>query len=904
VPQNLAGRRIMDLLDAPELTDPKYKAALTIMTNVSASFLSACPPLHAHSCVQQANISLKHGHSPHSTFGYVSYAIILIGLGRYAEAYEFGKLAIALTEKMGCADLSSKVKSCFGCFIIPYREPLRRTYPCLAQAYQDGLEVGDFQFASYSILHGIVNRLSHGNELAAIGEEIEKALLFLQRTKDILSAMIMTSSRQMIANLRGRTQGRHTLSDGVFDEGEFDAKMGAAGFEFMAAYYHIQRGQLAFLYEDHQRALSLFALAEPLRPYLANLWASTELPFYACLVMLALCPAAPPAERERYESDIKRYEAEIAVWAENCPENFRHQHLLVSAERARVAGDDAAAMDLYEQAIQAAHESEFLHHEALANELSAKFHLARGRARIARAYMADALYGYTRWGAETKVTQLQEEYPELVPRGAEAAKAVGPTQTTTLAGGGEILDLATVVKASQAVSGEIALGKLLERLMRTAMENAGANKGYLLLASDEELHVEAAAEAEGSSTSVLQSVPLRDMEDLSQAVVRYVQKTKEQVVLANAARESRFMLDPYMARRKPKSILCAPIVQQGKLLGVLYLENTLIEGAFTPARLEILQILSAQAAISIENSRLYGVLEEKVKERTAELREAQAKLIRLEREATERRMAGGFAHEIRNALAGAKLVLARVLGQDETTARPSLTFDSGLELGKLHEALAERLSDEELDPFTGRLQRIFENQEALDAALKLVFKANTRALAITKKIMDFSKITDGERVRVRISINKVVNNALADLRETLDGSEISIRSDIEESIGIVGDPVHCHSVIQNLLNNARDAILERDGRGGAGVIEITARTEGEACVIQVTDDGVGIRGEDMEKIFESFYSTKPETGTGLGLAIVKRIVEAAGGGIDVQSEWGKGSRFTVTLPIGDMSGAS
>jgi histidine kinase len=343
-----------------------------------------------------------------------------------------------------------------------------------------------------------------------------------------------------------------------------------------------------------------------------------------------------------------------------------------------------------------------------------------------------------------------------------------------------------------------------------------------------------------------------------------------------------------MARRRPKSILCAPILHQGKLMGILYLENTLIEGAFTPARLEVLQILAAQAAISIENSRLYGMLEEKVRERTAELREVQAKLIRLEREATEKRMAGGFAHEIRNALAGAKLVLARVLGQDDAASRASLTFDSAAEISKMHEALAERLSEEELDPFLDRFQHVFENQEALDAALQLVFKATSRALAITKKIMDFSRIAEG---------NEVIDGALADLRETLDGSHISIQTDIQGSISTLADEPQCYSILQNLLNNARDAILERGTGGSAGVIEIKARIEGAGCVLRVTDNGVGIRTEDIEKIFESFYSTKPEAGTGLGLAVVKKIVDVHGGTIKVQSELGKGSQFTVTLPV-------
>ncbi|AUX38985.1 uncharacterized protein SOCE26_003670 [Sorangium cellulosum] len=724
VPNHLAGRRITDLFDAPELTHPEYRAALTILTNVSAAMLGASPLLHALVCVKHANISLKHGHSEVSAWGYLIYSIVLIEEGRYDEAYEFGRLAMELNEKRSCAVVSSKVKSSFAVFISPYREPLRTSFSYLSQAHRDGLEVGDFQFASYSLFHGITNRLSHGVELAAISEEIERSIPFLQRTKDVMSSLIVTSSRQMIANLRGCTEGHHTLSDGVFDEAEFSATVGAPNHEFMAVFYHIQRAQLAYLYEDHARALALIGMAEPLRPYLACMWMTTEVPFYACLIMLALYPAATAADRARYDREIERHEADVAEWAGTCPENFRHKRLLISAERARVSGDDAAATDLYEQAIKAAQESEYLHHEALANELAARFHLAKGRTKIARMYMADALYGYTRWGAEAKVAQLNEKYAELSPRRAEPRETMLPSRPTTITG-----------------------------------------------------------------------------------------------------------------------------------------------------------------------------VEEKVRERTAELEEAQAKLIRLEREATEKRMAGGFAHEIRNALSGAKLVLARVLGEDETSSRPSLTFESGVELGKLHEELSLRFADEELDRITARLQHIFENQEALDAALRLVFKATARALAITRKLMDFSRIAEGERPAERIHLNELIDSALADLRQTIHGSSIAVRAEVAGSISLVADPMQCYSVVQNLLNNARDAVLEKYPRGGAGVIGVRARTEGDTCVIQVADNGAGIRPENMGKIFDSFYSTKPETGTGLGLAIVKRIIDVAGGTIEVQSEWGKGSQFTVTLPL-------
>jgi predicted ATPase/signal transduction histidine kinase/tRNA A-37 threonylcarbamoyl transferase component Bud32 len=897
VPVNLSGRRIADLIDAPELTFPEQKAALTILMDVMPAVLSASASLTPLAAIKQANISLKYGHSDASAFGYVMYGLVLAVMGRYAEAQEFGELALALNAKRNNTYLSCRIKGCFAAFINAYRAPLRTSLSLLSQAYPEGLAAGDLQHLSYACLQSMTNRLAHGSELSLIDEEFAKFFPVIQRARDVLSVVQAIIIKQVVENLRGRTKGRHTLNDESFDESELEVRVAQRGYEFDAFWYYLLRTELAFFYEDYESALSMAAEAEPRRPYLASMWFGTEFPLYASLTMLALYPTAKAVEQERYAKELERHKAQIAIWADNCPANFRHKHLLIAAEQARIDGADGEAMKLYEQAIQAAHDNEFPHHEALANELAAKFHLAQGRPKIARVYLADAVYGYARWGAEAKVAQLKEKYAELLPRGAEASSPAGPTETTTITGVAEVLDLATVMKASHAVSGEIELSKLLEKLMRTAMENAGANKGYLLLANKGDLRVEAAADAEEHRISVAQSAPLEDVADLSQAVVRYVQKTRERVVLAHAAEESMFGFDAYMAQKKPKSILCAPIVHQGKLCGILYLENTLIEGAFTPARLEVLQILAAQAAISIENSRLYGTLEEKVRERTAELREVQAKLIRLEREATEKRMAGGFAHEIRNALAGAKLVLARALGQDDVASRASLTLDSANEVGKLHEALTARLSEEELEPLMDRMERIFENQQSLDAALQLVFKATSRALAITKKIMDFSRIAEEGRDGQWVSVNEVIETTLADLRETLDASQISIQANVQGSISILLDETQCFSILQNLLNNARDAILEKEPEGRAGMIEVKAEVLDEACIIRVIDNGVGIRKEDMERIFESFYSTKPEAGTGLGLPVVKKIVDVNGGTIDVQSEWGQGSQFTVTLPI-------
>jgi signal transduction histidine kinase len=460
-------------------------------------------------------------------------------------------------------------------------------------------------------------------------------------------------------------------------------------------------------------------------------------------------------------------------------------------------------------------------------------------------------------------------------------------------GKSEQLDLSTIMKAAEAISSEVVLERVITRIMEIAIENAGAQRGCLLLEGRGQLLAEAAA-AVGQGVSILQSAPLDEAKDVSAGVVRYVERTHQAVVLANAAREGRFMADPYVVKVRPRSVLCVPVLRLGRLVGVLYLENNLADGAFSPARIEILRVLSSQAAIAIENSRLYGELEEKVKERTAELVEAQAKLVRLEREATEKRMAGGFAHEIRNALAGSSLVLEKAAGESGDD-KESLPLASAQELHALFRDLkTSSLPELVVDPMLGRIRTIFDHQKTLDGILHQALRATARALGITRQIMEYSRLEERIHARNVVPLSDIVTHLVADTKACLKDRDVAIHSDVETDVMVMGDEALYYSILQNLLNNARDAIVEKSG---SGVIHVRAKTEGARCILQVEDNGVGIRATEIGNIFDAFYSTKPETGTGLGLAVVKRIVESSGGDIQVESAWGEGSQFTISLPI-------
>src|SRR5262249_15783274 len=296
---------------------------------------------------------------------------------------------------------------------------------------------------------------------------------------------------------------------------------------------------------------------------------------------------------------------QLEVWAENCPENFENRAALVGAEIARVEGRELDAERLYEQAIQSAHANGFVHNEALSNELAARFYRARGFDMIAHAYLRKARYCYLRWGADGKVRQLDKLYPQLraeEPRSGPASTIVAPV---------EHLDPATVLKVSQAVSGEIVLEKLIDTLMRTAIEHAGAERGVLILPRDVERWIEAEATTSGEAITVrLRGAAVSDAA-VPESIVHYVMRTQESVILDDASAQNEFSADPYIGRHHARSILCVPLINQAKLIGLLYLENSLTPHVFTPARLTVLKLLASQAAISLENTRLYRDLEER-----------------------------------------------------------------------------------------------------------------------------------------------------------------------------------------------------------------------------------------------------------------------------------------------------
>src|SRR5450631_4735228 len=415
----------------------------------------------------------------------------------------------------------------------------------------------------------------------------------------------VTTQLGLIRTLRGLTPTFGCFDDEQFDEARIERRFSAnPDLVFGECFYWIRKLQARFFAGDYALALGAASRAQQLLWSLGSQFETAEYQFYGALSRAASCDSAAPGERQQHLEIVAAHHKQLQLWAANCPDNFENRAALVGAEIARIEGRDVDAMHLYEQAIRSARANGFIHNEALANELASRFYAARGFEKIARVYWQDARYGYLRWGADGKVRQLDRLYPNLA-----APEAHGPT--ANIGSPVQQLDVATVVKASQAVSSEIVLSKLIERLMTVVLENAGADRGLLILPAEDDHLIQAEAKAAGDQIDVVLCQKLITGVTCPESIVRYVIRTRESVILDDASKPNIFSGDDYLRGRPAKSILCLPLIKQGRLTALLYLENTLSSHAFPPDRIAILELLAAQAAISLENTRLYSDLQER-----------------------------------------------------------------------------------------------------------------------------------------------------------------------------------------------------------------------------------------------------------------------------------------------------
>ncbi|MCW6050145.1 AAA family ATPase [Lyngbya sp. CCAP 1446/10] len=926
----IGGKQIEDLAFLPLMTDPYKLAAMRILIAIIPAAFMANPMLFPLIVFKMVNLSLQYGNSPLSAFGYVTYGMLLCGvLSDIDSGYQFGKLAVKLVEQFAAKELKAKIEFHFNSFIRHWKEHIKETVQPFIEAFQSGLETGDVEYACYSGWGYANYPFWSGEHLELVAKNQKQYIDVMLKYKQYMVSDHAKMWHQFVLNFMDTTADKCRLVGDQFDEEKMMPVFIKSHNNLVIIYYYLFKLILFYLFKNNLQAVKTAELTEQYKENLGALMHAAEHNFYYSLALLAHYPTTTKTEQKQYLKKVAFYQKQMKTWAHHAPMNFQHKYELVEAEKARVLGQNETAITYYERAINGAKEQGFIQEEALANERAAEFYLALGREKVAKTYMTEAYYCYIRWGAIAKVRDLEETYPHLISRTQQPETiSLDSTSTTTsnwtttsTSGHSTSLDLGTIMKAAQALSGEIVLSELLNKLMTIVIENAGATRGSLLTKptfssnqSDNQWVISANGIVEGNDLTVLTNSQQPEQENTSVpllgnavpvAIINYVARTKETVVLNDASHEGIFKKDPYIQQNQPKSILCTPLLNQGQLTGIIYLENNLTTVAFTADRLTVLQMLSGQAAIAITNAKLYAEvnqlnqnleqanqqlaahsenLEQKVEERTAELKTAQKQIVASEKLASLGALTAGVAHEIRNPL---NFVTSLATLSEELTSE-----------------IAEQIDRQFQNLDSESLELINENLTYLKRNVSEINEQGQRANSIIQSMLMHAR-SEGS-TRQKTDINALVAQALQLAYHSIRAKDktfnLTIETDYDQSIGELDVAFSDLSrALINIIDNACYASHIKQFKVTADfnpTVSITTKNLGTAIEIRIRDNGIGIPQENQQKIFLPFFTTKPPgQGTGLGLSITHDIIVGQHrGNLEVQTETENYTEFIITLP--------
>ena len=801
-----SARRIDTLPELPRMNDPDHLAAMKIMGTVFGATYQLSLEWFVILVCQQVKLSLRHGNTSSSAIAYGGFGIILCGIvGDIEMGHRFGRLGLELIKRLDARELEAKMHTIFYAGVHHWKFHVRDTLEFLLTAHYTGIETGDFEFGSYNTFFYSSHAFHAGRPLAEVEQEMGRFSTACRQIHQLQTVIYISIYHQTVLNLQGRSRDPLRLTGEAADESEMLPLLNESNDTLATFYLYCCKLILCYLFEDYAEAVRCADLAGKVSKSIPSSVAIPTCYYFDSLSRLALVRNSDDASKRRAMVKVDANQALVKKWMETAPMNHACKYYLVAAEQAAVRGETDAAAENYDLAILHAAQNGYINEEALASELAAKFWLARGRREFAALFMQKAHLCYESWGAFGKIEQLSVAYPDMFSRRRPERAVEWKCDR---------LDLSTLMKSFQAISSEIVLDQLLSTMMKIVIENAGADRGLLILQSGEpRIVAEGVADADAVRVRITDATPAGD-DQVSMAVLHYAARTREPVVLRNAAEEVRFGNDPYIRAHRPKSLMCLPIVHKGDLTGLIYLENRLTPDMFSPDRIEMLLLLTSQIAISIENTILFE-----------EQKKAEAQYRGIFENAVE----GIFLSTPEGRFISANPAMAQILGYESSEELCRSVTDIASQLYASPEDRTKLLrlmrKNETIKDFEIRFRRADGSLIWVSVNARTIFNENGELEMIEGFIIDISQ-------------RKAATDALLEREESLRKENLMLRSNIKDRYrfgGIIGKSGPMQDVYELILKAAgTDAPVIVYGESGTGkelvaraVHEMSGRREGQ-----------------------------------------------------------------------------